>query len=119
MEAVIVPLRHAVHENRKRDLGIMALAALLTLFVLSILAAISPKVMLVAASCTFAVLFVRFVWLVSANWSEDWRLAPGSIVKLRMRESFSRLALEFAILGSSARSPWSRATNGRSSGPAT
>ena len=44
---------------------------------------------------------------------------PGFIVKLRMRESFSRLALEFAILGLSARSPWSRATNGRSSGPAT
>ena len=67
MKAPVVPRDGTVEENRKTSLGAMALSACLTLVGLSIIAAFSPKGMIIAAGCAFALLLTRFAWLV---WRE-------------------------------------------------
>lgn len=60
----VVPLHGRVRPTRNRSVGMLLIAAAATLLGLSLLAAISPKLMLIAAGATFAILLVRFVWLV-------------------------------------------------------
>ena len=65
MKSFGVPPNETAGENRKAtSVGAMVVSAILTLTVLSVLAAFNPKAMFVAAGAGFMLFLVRFIWLV-------------------------------------------------------
>lgn len=62
-----MPLNNTMGENRKSSVFLMVLSGIITLLALSVFGAISPNVTAVAAIAGFAILLVRFIWLV---WRE-------------------------------------------------